>query len=179
MPGPASERWRVLLDWPAYEVSDFGRVMFHGQILSPIHNKKLKWRKQIWLKRGKERKKEYVSRLVLIVFERPPVGKELARHLNDDATDDRLSNLAWGTHIENAMDAKRNGIRLGCERRKPLKVRTRSARKLTPRTIEEMCAIRKRDGIPYEEIGKMFGVKKATARRAILGITWKELLIER
>ncbi len=50
-----------------------------------------------------------VHRLVLHTFVRPPREGEVARHLNDLATDNRLENLAWGTYRDNAADRKRNG----------------------------------------------------------------------
>lgn len=38
---------------------------------------------------------------------------EKCRHLNDIRTDDKLSNLCWGTHGENIRDAVKNGRKLG------------------------------------------------------------------
>ena len=32
----------------------------------------------------------------------------VARHLNDEKTDNRLENVAWGTRKENAADMRRN-----------------------------------------------------------------------
>ncbi len=50
-----------------------------------------------------------VSHLVLGAFgpERP--AGAVARHLNDDPTDNRIENLAWGTDSDNALDSVRNG----------------------------------------------------------------------
>ena len=50
-----------------------------------------------------------LSQLLLenFVGPRPPGG--LARHLDDDRTNDSLENLAWGTKSSNTYDAVRNG----------------------------------------------------------------------
>lgn len=48
--------------------------------------------------------------LVLFAFTGPrPFEKAQARHLDDDNTNNRLSNLCWGTQSENMQDLKRNG----------------------------------------------------------------------
>jgi hypothetical protein len=51
----------------------------------------------------------FVHQLVLEAFVGPcPPGMECL-HANDDATDNRLVNLRWGTHTENVQDCLRNG----------------------------------------------------------------------
>jgi len=51
-----------------------------------------------------------VHRLVLLAFTgAPPSGKPNGLHWDDDPTNNDLSNLYWGSHAENARDAKRNG----------------------------------------------------------------------
>ena len=51
----------------------------------------------------------HIAILMLEAFVGPRPPGELARHLNDDSLDDRLENLAWGTHADNRRDAWRNG----------------------------------------------------------------------
>ena len=56
------------------------------------------------------KRKHRVHRLVLLAFVGPqPVGKPIVRHLNGDPLDNRLENLAYGTHVENMADAKLHG----------------------------------------------------------------------
>ncbi len=50
-----------------------------------------------------------IARLLLTTFVRLPLPGELARHLNDHNTDNRLENLAWGTYKQNFADMVRNG----------------------------------------------------------------------
>jgi hypothetical protein len=52
--------------------------------------------------------------LAAFVGPRPP-GQE-ARHLDGNKTDNRLSNLAWGTPLENAADKQRHGTMARGER---------------------------------------------------------------
>ena len=50
-----------------------------------------------------------VAHLVLEAFVGPrPVG-HVVLHTNDDSTDNRVANLKWGTHKDNAVDAARKG----------------------------------------------------------------------
>ena len=56
-----------------------------------------------------KRRSRYIHRLVLETFGPvSPEGKTLCRHLNDVPTDNRIENLAWGDHRDNALDYIRN-----------------------------------------------------------------------
>lgn len=50
-----------------------------------------------------------VHSLVLEAFVGPCPNGLMARHANDDPTDNRLENLSWGTRSENSYDAVENG----------------------------------------------------------------------
>ena len=47
--------------------------------------------------------------MVLEAFRRNRVEGEETRHLNNDKTDNRLSNLRWATHLVNVDDQRRFG----------------------------------------------------------------------
>jgi len=50
-----------------------------------------------------------VSHLVLETFVEPRPEGMVARHWDDDASNNRVSNLVWGTYSENMYDAVRTG----------------------------------------------------------------------
>ena len=60
---------------------------------------------------AKKRIRRYLHDLVLTAFVGPRPAGAVARHLNDNRTDNRIENLAWGTRSENQHDAFRNGRR--------------------------------------------------------------------
>jgi len=63
----------------------------------------------ILLSDGKRRQRLFAHQLVLFAFSGPcPDGME-CRHLNGNPKDNRVENLAWGTHKENMQDAKVHG----------------------------------------------------------------------
>src|SRR5690606_32882164 len=51
----------------------------------------------------------YVHRLVAEVCIPNPEGLPIVRHLDDNALNNRVENLAWGTQSDNAWDKVRNG----------------------------------------------------------------------
>lgn len=55
-----------------------------------------------------------IGRLVLLAFKGPPPSPEEnnTRHLDDDITNNHISNLEWGTHEQNVHDAIKNGRRI-------------------------------------------------------------------
>lgn len=102
-----------------------------------------------------------VSRLVLLAFVGAADGRE-AGHMNNDVTDNRLSNLRWQTRIEN--EAQKSA-----QLRRP-----RSTRGMfdmaTIRIVREM-----RDaGMLLRDISALFGCHVSTVGYACTNATWKE-----
>lgn len=117
-----NETWKPVLGYEdLYEVSDLGRVRsldrsfvnargenrtYSGKVLqSSVGNRY----HQVTLSMSGTRRSHHVHRLVLEAFRGPCTEDQVARHLNDDPSDNRLENLAWGSHSENGFDAVRNG----------------------------------------------------------------------
>ena len=106
------ERWELIPGFEIYEVSTLGRVRnrYTGKLCKITPNdppRDLRGRVGLYCE-GKQRTMT-IARLMLTAFVRPPVRGELARHLDDDQTNETLGNLAWGFHEDNTEDAQRNG----------------------------------------------------------------------
>lgn len=113
MTGLPGENWLPAVGFPGYEVSSLGRVrstkFTYPRLVSAIPSKNGYLRVQLWA--GNKSRFKFIHGLVLEAFVGPyPEGQE-ARHLNDIKTDNRLENLAYGTHAENMQDWVRNGRR--------------------------------------------------------------------
>lgn len=119
------EQWRPVVGFEtSYEVSDQGRVRSKDRSWPQktrsgnVYEHKKKGRvlrpgpsnyghMSVVLGRGNTR---MVHTLVLEAFVGPrPSPKHDARHINGDAKDNRLINLAWGTRSENIRDAVKHG----------------------------------------------------------------------
>lgn len=103
-----AERWLPIPGLERYEVSDLGRVRRAGR--SPRnpdnHNgyPRFQFRRQ-----GGRRQHLFVHVAVLLAFVGPrPPGHD-ARHLDGNPSNCVLSNLAWGTKLENMRDRDRHG----------------------------------------------------------------------
>lgn len=108
-----AEHWRPVPGYEGrYEVSDQGRVRSWvsrpaPRLLSaiPLSNRYV----SVALSRGGFTKQQLLHRVVLAAFVGPcPTGME-TRHLDGNRTNNRLTNLAYGTPRENGLDRVRHG----------------------------------------------------------------------
>jgi hypothetical protein len=113
------EVWRPTFIDPNYEVSNLGRVRSISRIIVRGDGTESRHRGRIlrlpigssgYRQFGIKRTMHRVHVVVLTTFTGPPQGDmNECRHLNGDAMDNRLVNLAWGTHLENILDITRHG----------------------------------------------------------------------
>lgn len=84
---------------------DNGSHLIAGKILTPGVNPKDGYLHYSFYKNGKLHTVKG-HRMVLLTFVGPcPEGEE-GRHLNGDPADNHVTNLAWGTHLQNAEDRR-------------------------------------------------------------------------
>jgi thymidylate synthase (FAD) len=116
------ESWRPVAGYEWYEVSDFGRVRSwaprkHRGVVRYPSSPRIKTQpksKYLFIglaaSDGSGSRRFNVHNLVLSTFsEKAPSGL-VARHLNGNAYDNRLTNLTWGTQAENACDRVKHGV---------------------------------------------------------------------
>lgn len=150
-----------------YRVSNLGRVSGPTRtILKPFINPR--GYPQVGLHReGRRAKTVFIHRLVAEAFLGPcPDGMECL-HRDGDHGNVRLSNLKWGTHSENALDAFRHGA-------SPQGVDHFCA-KLTPEAAADIrqnyrCYSRQSGGVAF---ARKYGVTPQTVHAVVKGITWK------
>lgn len=174
-----AERWAPVVGLEMfYEVSDLGRVRalprvrvckngvikrYRGKILAPgVDSNRLLVHLYGADGRGVTRK---VHQLVLEAFVGPrPPGME-GCHADDDFTNNRLTNLRWGTHTDNMQDCVSNGgnsrmKRTHCPRNHPLRPPNlvpselkRGRKCLACQRATSMAAARAREGlVRYEDV---------------------------
>lgn len=123
MSSKIEERWLPVVDYEGlYEVSDLGRVRSLDRVTTARDGRQMRWRGRlliatnkpagypgVTLSSGGVHKSYDVHFLVARAFlgERP-LGKEI-RHLNGNASDPRLANLAYVTHRDNELDKRAHG----------------------------------------------------------------------
>jgi len=93
-----------------------------------------------------------------------PNNYKLVRHLNDIKSDNRISNLAWGTHIDNREDGILNGKHFH------EKGKRAAQRKLMEFDVLKIFNSK----INNCELGRIYGVTESTISKIKLGRTWNK-----
>lgn len=171
------EIWKQIPDFSdRYEVSNLGRVRswigHNGRYIRkiPLILKTKRSGKYVTYERVNLCKENgivitcAVHLLVLETFvgERPAVEYE-ARHLNGVSNDNTLTNLCWGTKLENADDRKRHGTNSAGEKNPHAK--------LTRELVDEIL-IKISIGISYDQIMSEYGISRGHVSRIKNGDAW-------
>jgi len=107
------EVWASIVDFPKYEVSNYGGVRngITGRVLRQEVSKSGHLRVQLYAD-GQRPKHLQSHRLVCEAFHgNAPEGKEDVLHWDDNPSNNQASNLRWGDDAENYADSVRNGSR--------------------------------------------------------------------
>lgn len=147
------EIWKVLPEkYPGvYLVSNFGRIrsfsaLRKGSFLTPCINS------SGYLHITGKNKTLKMHQLVMDTFIGPrPKGYEV-NHIDGNKLNNRLNNLEYITKRQNLEHATKMGL---------------FNKKLTPKQVLEMRKIREHQNMAFEKIGRLFGVSRKTASRAI------------
>jgi hypothetical protein len=149
-----------------YEVSSEGRVRNkRGLLLKPRMSNCGYARVAL----SKKRAYTHISihRLVLLTFVGCPADNMECRHLDGNRTNNRLSNLQWGTKLENAQDRISHGMQV------------RGARvaiaKLNDRKVQIVKWILARGVMSQQKIADLFGVAQTKISAIHTGQTWKHV----
>lgn len=109
-------QWKIVPGLP-YEVSDEGQVRRIGKTkcLTPmLTGKKRRQYATVSLCLNGTEKRYKVHRLVCELFNGPSPSPDLGvLHRDDDATNNRASNLYWGTVSDNAKDVAKRKVNAG------------------------------------------------------------------
>jgi|APSaa5957512622_1039677.scaffolds.fasta_scaffold106616_2 hypothetical protein len=166
------ERWKPVVGWPGYEVSDRGRMRSWKKCRrSPgdaLPRALRAWALPsgyllVTLKDRGRRSGEYIHKSVLTAFvgERPD-GME-ACHWNGDKSDNSLRNLRWDSPLGNAADKRRHGTTNAGEKHYAAQL-----------TVEQAQALKDHPG-SHTEAAAAFGVRYHLAYCIRVGRTWKHL----
>ena len=178
--------WRILRDFPDYEVSNDGRVrritlgsnMKAGTLLRVGMSPK-GYPKYGLTSRSGVRVTRNAHTLVAAEFLPPaPVLKMLVLHDDDNRLNCCFTNLKWGTHKENTSDAKRNkrlalGIDHPCAKKPWTRPRGEGhgSVKLTDEKVRAILS----DTRTGTVIAREYGVDSALIYRIKAGKVWKHI----
>jgi|WetSurMetagenome_2_1015567.scaffolds.fasta_scaffold259012_2 hypothetical protein len=185
---PSHEQWKVIPDYPGYEVSDRGRVRSYWKlqggpkvrnnwILTNTPQKFMKIRMQGWgkaverpmvrLSKDKKRVVKFIHRLVLETFIGPaPLGTE-ACHNDGNPLHNFLDNLRWDIHKNNQQDRIKHGTYTPGEKC--------HLSKLTNPDIIKIRALYQFRVFTYKDIAKLYNVHHETIRRIVVREIWKHI----
>jgi hypothetical protein len=119
---------------------------------------------RVRLSKGAVKKNWFVHQLMLLTYVGPKLDGQEPRHLNGIKTDNRLSNLRWGTRRENADD----NIRLGAY---PCGEKAHQAKL----TNEQVRDIKRLESFTGAELAKLFNVSQAIISHIRSGKNWKSI----
>jgi hypothetical protein len=121
----AQEIWKPVVDWPWYQISSLGRVIGkRGQLaIFPVRGYSA-----FNVIDGTRRRSLRVHQEVARAHIGPPMPGQVCRHLDGNKCNNSVSNLAWGTPVENEQDKERHGRSMIGERNHRAKLKVEQVR---------------------------------------------------
>lgn len=97
------EEWRIITDFPQYQISNFGRVRRGNRLLNPCFTYSYFY---VSLSVQGKKRNRYVHRLVAQAFVTNPHNKKIVIHIDGDVGNNRADNLRWVTHQRKKIEAR-------------------------------------------------------------------------
>ena len=171
-----TEEWRVVADYPDYEVSNLGRVRSwkggnNGRVVGRrasepriMRPARMGLYSGVVLCGPNKQEKRYIHRLVATAFIPNPEGKPEVNHKDGDKHNNALSNLEWATSSENKQHASRTGL-----------LRSGMDNHMTLYNPAQVFQIRRLAacGLPYKHIALEVGCSVMQANRIARGLLRK------
>ena len=166
-PVPHREIWKPVPGFDGYEVSDIGRVRSYripgcsgrsvmARILElsvgPTGHIYAGFRKNGVTINGQ------LGNWMLLAFVGPPADNQECLHADDNPKNNKLSNLRWGTRLENVRDRLRNG-----------------RHNLAKLTVDDVRKIKEllKTGMYGKDVAAMFSISGATVSEIKTGKIWQ------
>ncbi len=154
--------FKQIPNYPDYLINDKGQV-FSKKCNTFKRLKESKTKKgysTIRLSNNVKIKHFRIHRLVLMAFDRMPKNGEQTRHLDNDKSNNNISNIKWGTCQENSND-KWLVHKTGAMGEKHGKC------KLTDKQVTEIRELYKTDSYTFRSLGEKFKVSNVTVCRIV------------
>lgn len=155
------EIWKKCIGHPTYKVSNKGRVKHGTSIVKPVITARGYAQFTVYTNGVKSNVR--LNRMVLMAFK--GVEGTHARHLNRDRSDNRLSNLEWGSAKDNYADSVGHGTNVKGE--------SHGKSKLDEEKVREIHGLR--TALTTRQIGSIYGVCPTTIQSIFRGNTWKHV----
>lgn len=150
---------RPVVGFPNYTVSEDGAVFRGGKRIKPAFDGKRYWRVALFGSDG--RKYQSVHRTVAQAFVPNESMLPCVRHLDGDANNNSVSNLAWGTYKDNEADKLRHGT-----------WQRRGNRSLT-QADRDLAREMRQQGQTHAAIAAHIGVGRTCITSLLNGRTWR------
>lgn len=168
------EIWKSIIDYPNYEISNFGRVKrtpsyfrsLSGILIPQLSNN---GRFRVPLCKNGKYKKFLIHRLVAIAFI-PNINKlPEVNHIDGNPKNNIVSNLEWCTRSENMLHAFSTGLH------HMTKGEECSWSKLNNEKVLEIRKTYAHGGISMKKLGKLFGITAEVVHGIIHKRYWSHI----